>query len=258
MKTTAATLLVLPLLAAAGTARGAEQLAVVILVDDEPATSDSLAEIAIAHLAESRGGLVGLRELRGRLPAAPDGRTLEACLGGGGCFIELGRASGAQKALIGTLAATPDDQWRLELSLADTQTGVVVQTTQRTLPRDFAPLADGLRAAIDELLPPPKLDLAPPPPPAPIVVQSPGPPHVAPISRSTIVGLSFAAIATAAFVTAAVLGAIASSTPEGGTRADAQADLQRRQDQATASTALFIAGGALAAVSAGVLIWNWR
>src|SRR5204862_6445424 len=100
MRLIAATLSALALLAAGGVARAGEQLAVVILVEGEPATSDSLAEIAIAHLAESRGGLVGLRELRGRLPPAPDGRSLEACLGGGGCLADLGKAAGTQRALI--------------------------------------------------------------------------------------------------------------------------------------------------------------
>src|SRR3954464_15019254 len=105
MRTAAAALLALAsLAAAAGPARAAERLAVVIIVEGEAATSDSLTEIAIAHLAESRSALVGLRELRGRLPAPADGRTFEACLAGGGCLAELGSAAGAQRALIGTLA----------------------------------------------------------------------------------------------------------------------------------------------------------
>jgi hypothetical protein len=263
MRNAAAALLALAALAAAGNARANERLAVVVLVDGEPATSDSLTEIAIAHLAETRGGLVGLRELRGRLPAAPDGRTLEACLAGGRCLAELGTAADAGRALVGTLTAAPDASWRLDLLLADTATGSVVKSTQRTLPRDPSPLADGLRAAIDELLPPPppKVELAPPAPaPAPpsaVLVQPPGPPAVQPTSRATIAGLTLAGLAAASFVTAAVLGTIASSAPEGATRADAQADLRHRESEATVANGLFIASGALAVASAGVLIWAW-
>jgi hypothetical protein len=262
MRTAVTALLALVCLAAAGTARANDRLAVAILVEGEPATSDSLTEIAIAHLAETRGGLVGLRELRGRLPAAPDGRTLEACLAGGRCLAELGRAADAGRALVGTLAAAPDGSGRLELLLADTATAAVVKSTQRALPREPSALADGLRGAIDELLPPPpaKVDLAPPPPAPPPValVEAPRPPAVTPISRSTVAGLSLAGLAAASFVTAAVLGTMAGSAPEGATRADAQADLRHRETEAKVANGLWIAGGVLAAASTTVLIWRWR
>jgi hypothetical protein len=261
MRTAAAALLALACLAAAGTARANERLAVVVLVDGEPATSDSLTEIAIAHLAEARGGLVGLRELRGRLPAAPDGRTLEACLAGGRCLAELGRAADAGHALVGTLVAAPDGSWRLDLLLADTAAATVVKSTQRTLPRDPSPMADGLRAAIDEVLPPPgpKVDLAPPAPAPPraVIIETPRP-TVTPISRATVTGLTLAGLAAASFVTAAVLGTMATSAPEGATRADAQADLHHRENEAKIANGFYIAGGVLAVASATVLIWRWR
>jgi hypothetical protein len=259
MRVAIAALLALTSFTAAGTARAAEQLAVVILVEGEPAQSDSLAEIAIAHLAESRGGLVGLRELRGRLPAAPDGGSLEACLARGECIPELGHAAGAQRALVGTLKPTPSNEWQLELSLADTASAAIVQRTQRTLPRDFAPLADGLRAAIDELLPPPppKVDLSAPTP-APVVIQTPPQTPVQPISRATIAGISLAGVAVAALVTGAVLGAVGSSAAEGTTRADAQNDLNTRTREVQVANGLFVAGGVLAVASATVLIWRWR
>jgi hypothetical protein len=45
--------------------------------------------------------------------------------------------------------------------------------------------------------------------------------------------------------------------PTGATRVDAQADLSRREGQAHDANALWIAGGALAAASASVLLWRW-
>jgi hypothetical protein len=264
MKRTVATTLftfTLALLAAAAPARAEERLAVVVLVEGDPAMSDSLAEIAIAHLAESRGGLVALRELRGRLPTAPDGGNLETCLARGGCLTELGRAADASRALVGTLAPGPQEgTLRLVLSLGDTQAATVLQSTERALPRDPAPLADGLRTAIEELLPPPPKVVLTPPAPAPqtVVIQSPGPPHVAPMARSTIVGISLAGLAAASLVTAAVLGATGSSAPEGATREQAQNDLHRRETLVAGANILFVAGGALAAASAGVLIWHWK
>jgi hypothetical protein len=161
---------------------------------------------------------------------------------------------------VGTLAPGPEEgTLRLVLSLGDTQTATVLQSTERSLARDPAALSDGLRTAIDELLPPPpRVVLTPSLPPQTVVIQSPGPPRVAPMARSTIVGISLAGIAAATLVTAAVLGVTASSAPEGATRAAAQDDLHRRETLAAGANILFVTGGALALASAGVLVWHWK
>jgi hypothetical protein len=252
----------LALLASASAARASERLAVVFLVEGQPDVADSLTEIAIARLAEQRGDLVGTRELRGRIPAGPGGEPAEACLARGECLSALREASGAERAVIGRLTRTPEGPWRLELGLADLRPAegrpAVTWRAPESLPVETEQLYAGVRAAIDELIPPP----LPPPAPAPAVVavQAPIAAPTAkeePVRVSRVVAVSLAGLAAASIVTAIVLGNEANGTPEGSTRGEIQGDLQRRENLATGANVLFAAGGVLAVAAAGVFVWRW-
>ena len=72
-----------------------------------------------------------------------------------------------------------------------------------------------------------------------------------------IVGWGLVGLAAASFVTAAVLGHDAGALPTGATRADAQADLSRHEREAIAANVLWAAGGSLAVIGAGLLVWKW-
>jgi hypothetical protein len=261
----------LALLASASAARASERLAVVFVVEGQPDMADSLTEIAIARLAEQRGDLVGTRELRPRLPATPSGETAEACVARGECLRALRDASGADRAIIGRLTRAPQaaDGWRLDLGLADLGApagegkAAVKWRPQSTLPVETEQLYAGVRAAIDELIPP----RLPPPAPAPAptaaaVVTAPVPangpaPKAESVRTSHVVALGLAGLAAASFATAIVLGTEASGTPVGATREDMQADLQRRENLATGTNVLLAAGAGLALAAAGVFIWRW-
>jgi hypothetical protein len=262
MRLRAAPLVISALVAVARPAHATDRLAVVFVADGDAATGDSVTEIAIARLAEKRGDLVGLRELRSHMGAPPSGETVDACLAAGRCLRELGEASSAEQAVIGHLTPVPEG-WRLELGLAATGAGTVEWRSPRALPADMIGLAAGVRAALDELFPP-----APPPgPPALSVVAPPrsarmdlaalGAPRARPVRASTVVGVGLAGLAVASLATAAALGHYADGMPTGATRADAQADLSDRQRAATATNVLLGAGGALAVAAGAILAWRW-
>lgn len=258
----------LALLTSAGAARAGERLAVIFVVEGQPDVADSLTEIAIARLAEQRGDLVGTRELRGRLPAAPGGEPTEACLARGECLSALRETSGAQRAVIGRVTRAPQaaDGWLLDLGLADLGApegkAAVTWRPTRALPVETEQLYAGVRAAIDDLIPPqlPPVVVAAPAPAA--VVTTPRPvdaPAVKdePVRVGRVVALSLAGLAAASIATAIVMGNEASGTPVGATRGDMQADLGRREDLARGANILFAAGAALAVAAVGVFAWRW-
>jgi hypothetical protein len=264
-------------------AEAADRLAVLILVEGDPSAADSLTEVVIAKLAETRGGLVGLRELRGRLARDGSGESIEACLAETACLAKLGREAGADRALIGMLsraeaqsgAQSGAQSWALKLRLADLRTAATGASLERSLSSQTEPLIAGLTAAIDDLFRKTMAPPARPPQPAPAAPEprphdgptsiglasssAPGPtppPRATRTSTYVIVGL--AGLAVVSLGAAIVLGHSASTDAVGSTRGEAQKDLERRKDQAAVANGLFMASGALSAAAAGIVIWRWR
>jgi hypothetical protein len=267
MRRLAAIAAVLSVVAISAAARASERLAVVLVVEGDSAMADGLTEIVIARLAEQRGNLIGLRELRGRMHSPTGGETVDDCLAAGRCLSELGEVSGAQRAVIGRMTRAKDGAWRLDLGLADTRAGTVTRRPPRDLPADTEGIVAGIRAAIDDLPPPeepakaaPAPAAAAPPPAVPagtdLNLRS-EPERSKPTGKHAIVGWTLAGLAGASFVTAAVLRYDAGLMPTGATRAETQADLEGKKTEARVATGLAIAGGVLAAVSVGVFVWRW-
>jgi hypothetical protein len=118
------------------------------------------------------------------------------------------------------------------------------------------------------------------PAPAPSMPQNDGTPadhHVPPLTAAAIpiapahpvaerprsrvlpiVALSAGALGAAALAAAIVTAGVARGTPEGHTRAEAQADLEHRQSYAGITKGLLVAGGLASGVSAFTCVWYFR
>jgi hypothetical protein len=75
------------------------------------------------------------------------------------------------------------------------------------------------------------------------------------VPAKAIVAYATAAAAVLAFSAAIVAGSIAGRAPQGATRGEAQADLERRQDFATATNGLLVGGSALTVAAGATFLW---
>jgi hypothetical protein len=245
-----------------------ERTAVVIVAAGDVQLSDDLTELAIARIADRRDrDLIGIPELRPRLRELAGTDDLAGCVADPSCLAKLGGAAGAARALGGAVREA-DAGFLLKLVLIDTRTARQEAEVSVSVPRDQGQLIAALRTGIDDLLRAPSpvtkpVSVATVPPPAgkpgnpSLLAQPPASGEEShPIARN--IGYAAGAVAVVAIVAAAVTGAIATGKPTGDNRRDAQADLERREDYATASTTLWITSGLASAVAVGALTWRWR
>jgi len=254
-------------------AEGRERLAVLMVVEDDPALADSLTDVAIAVLAERRDReLIGTGELRARLAGIVSADGLGPCLERADCLSQVGLASGAALAVVGDLRRD-SDEWTLRLSLVDTRTAVHDADLVRRMPFDadiqriVSTLREGLRVL-----------LAPRPAPPAVTVTETVLPRVTTAADVSLVpanaprvevearagerptwplyfGFGAAGLAVVSYSAVAVTGSVATGQPAGRTRAEAQADLERRKDYALAANGLFVVGTALAVAAVATLLW---
>jgi hypothetical protein len=268
------------LLAAAPPAVARERLAVLIVVDGDPGLSDNLTELAIATLAERRDReLVGLRELRESLAVIvpPDG--LGSCMAQPACVARILVAAGVTEAVIGQVRPATD---RYNVHLALTRSGALAPVADRTkeVPREGAALIAAVREGTVELLAQMDADaraVAPPPalalPISPVAASAGHPtptlveldPHA---DNETVrrrnhrwqlyLGFGAGALAVVSLSAAVVTGSMGTVAPMGASRAEAQADLVRRDDYTETANGLFILSGVLSAAAVAALVLWWR
>lgn len=261
-----------------------ERLAVLIIGDDD-ALADSLSEVAISHLAK-RGDweLAGTRELRGRLaPVLPDG-GLRACLPQASCLAAIGGAANVEIAVIGDVRRN-GDSFQVELSLTNLRTARIDGHFSGAAPADQNRLIDLVRDGLDAVFAPqplpsaaeaavatpaaalPRTDspterpdvpgaAAPAPPPDLDLDRSAASSH-----RSSILpylGLGATAGAVVSFSAAAVTGSFANAALVGNSRAELQADLDRRGRYGTAADILLAAGSVFTTVTVVAFYKWWR
>jgi len=269
-------------LAATRAAAASDRLAVLVVVDGDPALSDNLTEVAISKLAQ-RGDrlLVGLREVRESLSDVLGESGIGACVEQPACLARIGAATRAESALIGDVRRE-NDQFSVRLSLVNTQTGAREAEFAATVPPDMKQLIATIRAGVASVFEPkvapsvspaangspdsgsePEMPFALPglrtdaAPPASLVLPREAPP--APRNRwLTTVGYGAGALAVVALSAAIVTGVEATGKPTGTTRAETLSDLERREHDATIANSLFAVAGALAVASIAAFIWHWR
>ena len=260
-----------------------DRMAVLVVADDD-ALADNLAEVAISHLAKGGGGeLVGVRELRGRLPEAQTSESLRACLSRPTCLADLGAAAGAGRAVIGDVRREGNG-FRIDLSLTDLRTGTADARVSDATATSEVGLIAAVRHGLDELLarvtPAPAAPVAalPAAAPSPSAGRGDGGPPAAATAVAPAVDLSaeasvprarhrsalpYLAVGTSAcavvsFSAAAVAGLFAISGLNGNNRAELQTDLNRHDQYATTANVLLGVGTACAAVAAFSLYRWWR
>jgi hypothetical protein len=75
------------------------------------------------------------------------------------------------------------------------------------------------------------------------------------VTWAPVVGFGATALAAISYSVAVVVGGRATALPTGRTRAEAQADLERRKDDAQEANGLLIAGTALSAAAIAAFVW---
>jgi hypothetical protein len=251
----------------------------VLVVAEDGALADNLAEVAISHLAQRDDWeLVGGHELRVPLAAILPAAGLGACVSEPACRASVAATARVERAIIG-IVQQRDGCFSLDLTLVDMRTGAAEARSSETVPAEPARLIPALREGIDRLFAP---DSAPPRLAAP-AVPKPAPPRVAadallaagpprsrlsprhdedlPSSRHEslllpYLGLGAAGTAVVALSAAAVTGSFATEPLAGANRAQMQMDLARREDYATATNVLLGVGTACAA-GAAVALYRW-
>jgi hypothetical protein len=264
--------------AATRVAAARERLAVVVVAEGDADLGDNLTEAAISSLAErGQHELVGARELRGRLAgvasASAPAPELEVCVVQPTCLARLAAAVDARRVLVGAVRRAGAG-FAMRLSVVDTVTDTRDAEWSQEVRDDVASLVaavgTGVRALFAAKLPAPpaapRADLpnavVPAPSSAALHLEGkPGDVHESggarrDNSRSGYLGAAALALAVIAFSGAAVTGHTAEGPLLGSSRAEMQADLQRREDYATAANVLLVVGGALS-VAAGVLFASW-
>jgi hypothetical protein len=258
--------------AAGAVGAGGERTVVVIVADRDVQLSDDLTEVAIARMAERRDReVIGIPELRPRLRELAATDDLAGCVADLPCLAKLGKAAGAGRALGGTVALA-DSGFSLKLLLVDIHNVRQEAEVSVSLPRDQGQLIAALQTGVDRLLripnPVTKRALGTIVSPAADKPETPslsllhpssneGSPR-APRNFASYVAYGAGVLAVASLVAAIVTGTIATGKPSGDNRRDAQADLERREDYASASTALWITSGLFSGVAVGALTWRWR
>jgi len=277
-------------------AENERRLAVVITAEADEALSNDLTEVAIAKLAAlGVHGIVGARELRAQWTARRSSEgvalDLESCLQSTDCCAVLARATNLSHAVVGRVEGRNPfaiEFQRLELRTGRSEThasksglvgldelirgvtdavgevmldpsdgGPVTRSAAQPQPPDSSHSITAAHAAT-QTLPAELVSPAPrvrPPPTVPLTIhaadQRSG--HPAPVVALTGAGLVVATFAAAAFT-----GSVAAGTPRGDTRAQAQADLERRKSYATATNGLLIAGAVLSGATAVAFVWHYR
>lgn len=276
-------LVVLALLPRASSAR--ERMAVMIIAGGDDALSDNLTEVAISTLAEAgEADLIGVRELRGRVGAALQGQTWDRCVADPVCLAGVLTAADAGRSLVG-IVRRDADAFALSLSLDATKAPATPLAFSRLVPLDVpalieavkngvttllaqgGPVATGGSAAPAHLAPSAAATAAPPAAPLSPAITASGPPPVSlaltaksPSRSSTprYVGYAATVLTGVALSGAAITGVLANAKPTGATRAEEQADLDRRHQYATDTNRLLVLGGVLALAAAVAFIWSAR
>jgi hypothetical protein len=258
-----------------------ERLAVIVVVEGNPALADNLTEIAIAALAERRDReLVGLREIRDSLAGILPVDGLVACLGRPDCLAHVVAAAGATEAVIADIRMDPH-RYIVRLSLIDTRAQDNGANVSMTVPQDQTSLISAVRRGVSNLLEQREAEARTAAFRAALSVRqshseptagSAQPvlldlePHRTPQSTrgrgvarwEPYVGFGAAALAVVSLSAAVVAGSLATPTPVGSTRAEAQADLTRRDNYATAANALFGVGGVFSVAAGTSFVLWWR
>jgi len=269
-------LALLCVMAGSRAASARDRLAVVVVADGDEELGDSLTEVAISSLAE-RGDheLVGARELRVRLVELPAAPKLEVCVVQPACLEGLGSAVGARRAVLGAVRRNGTD-FAIELALVDTDSGVKNANWSRVVQEDVGSLVSAVATGVKDLFgakvsapnaaaSPANLALnATSPAAGPGALQLDAQPgkvdggNKRGAARLGYLGATALALGVVAFSAAAVAGNAAGAPLVGGTRADMQEDLRRREEYATAANGLLIAGGVLTGAAAVLFAWWWR
>ena len=259
----------------ASAAEGRQRMVVVIVAGDDQTLADNLTEVAISKLAESGDyKLIGFRELRGRLAEIPGDRTWSACVAAPACLDRLLLGADASAAVVGVVGQD-EHGFRLRLSLEAAGKAGQAAPHDRTTPADVGLLIDAVQQGVIDLLAP-----APPPPvvaPAPdskkavpaVAVsekEKPRPPVLLATPATTprpppyvpYAGYVATVLAGMALSGAVVAGELAIANPAGATRAEVQADLDRRHGYATTANRLLVLGAGMAVIAVGAFIWNSR
>jgi hypothetical protein len=271
----ASVLAFLLVMAGSRAASARDRLAVVVVAEGDEELGDSLTEVAISSLAERRDHeLVGARELRVRLLELPAAPKLEACIVQPACLASLASAVGARRAVIGAVRRN-GREFALELALVDTDSGAKDANWSRVVQEDVGSLVSAVAAGVGDLFgakvsapnaavatPTPALD-ATPPAASPAGLRLDAQPANAHddkrgATRDGYLGATALALAVVAFSAAAVTGSAAEASLLGGTRAEMQEDLRRREGYATAANGLLIAGGAFSTAAAVLFARWWR
>jgi hypothetical protein len=271
----AAAALLIVAFAPARRAAARDRLAVLVASEADQRLGDNLTDVALAAAAEASGDeLVGALELRAKMAASNPTADLAACAEDLGCVVEIARAVGAARALVGTVHRSPDSG-RIRFSLVDVRSGTEEAATARETAGGIPALIDAVQSGVRGLLvpaPPP----VPPPPQQPagpaLAAARLAPPSFAPVVSATpppartatgrgrarlTVAYGAAGLALASFATAIVTGTIGSSDPTGATRVDAEHDLERRHGYVRVANGCWLAGGALSVIGAAAFLWRW-
>jgi hypothetical protein len=282
-KLASAVLAVLAVLAVSRSAAARERLAVFIAVEREPALSENLAEVTIAKLAESgEFELVGSRELESIARSVPSVQKggLAACVALPACLGEVGRRAGAERAMIGKVTRGYAE-YDLELSLVHTETFETQSKRHQTTPAELGALIAALQTAAAELVAPSapvdetagRAPTSPPPAQSGTETATTGASATFALEESSVkrsassdaqsadpswqmyAGFGAAGLAVVSFALGAVMANAASAPPAGDTRAERQADIEHRENQAKAANAFFVTGGVLSVAAVVSFVW---
>jgi hypothetical protein len=219
---------------------------------------------------------------------------LAKCLGESACLAEIGVLANARQLVLGRARAA-DGGFTFELSLVDLENAVNEARLPKVRAANVQALVLAVQSGVDELMhahapanehqsaanvePEP---LAPakapgdeqgrlPPPVQASVAPTPQttrqrtepPPHVAPPPAEARgpktwlrpVAYGATAAAVVAFAAGAIAGSIGTSPPAGNTRAERQADLERRKTYVTTANALYVTGGVCVTIAVVGFVW---
>jgi hypothetical protein len=228
-----------------------ERLAVLVVVDQDPELSDNLTEVAISKLAERRDRrLVGWRELHAQLSDVLEGKRISDCLERSECR-RLGDQFAVRMVLVNTNSGVRDAEFSetvtgdLPAVISAVRKGAdIAYTPKQATVRLEVPLRPiGETAAIPATRAPPLAAVEP----APRRARWAGP-----------LGYVTGGLAVVSLSAAVVTGSLATANPAGSTRAEAQTDLDRRDEYARIANGLYLAAGALAASAVVLLLSQLR
>jgi hypothetical protein len=246
-----------------------ERLAVLVVVDQDPELSDNLTVVAISKLAERRDRrLVGWRELHAQLSDVLEGKRISDCLERSECLSRVGAAARAGAALIGDVRRL-GDQFAVRMVLVNTNSGVRDAEFSETVTGDLPAVISAVRKGADIAYTPKQATVRLEVPLRPIgetaaipATRAPPLAAVEPAPRRARwagpLGYVTGGLAVVSLSAAVVTGSLATANPAGSTRAEAQTDLDRRDEYARIANGLYLAAGALAASAVVLLLSQLR